>query len=99
MTFNLEKVDLSKLEALYFLRGYESNDNDDYCTLLVLRGDEQNKHEAGPFISRKTLTIKDGKELWKYLESKGLRITSANVLEEDFERFYGTRAFKRILEG
>lgn len=78
MTFNLEKVDLSKIEALYFLRGYESEDNDDYCTLLVLRGDKENKYEGGPFISRKTLSIKDGKQLWAYLESKGLRMDSAN---------------------
>ena len=96
MIFNLERIDLFKVKSLYFLRGYENQDEDHYCTSMVLFGNEENEYEPCLFISKKTLGIKDGKELLRYLKNRGMKLTSANVLEADFDRFYNSRAFKKV---
>lgn len=96
MIFNLEKIDLSKVKSLYFLRGYENQDDDHYCTSMVLLGNEKNEYEPCLFISKKSLTVSDGKKLLEYLKAMGLRLTSATVLKTDFDKFYNSRAFRKI---
>ena len=99
MNFNLEKIDLSKLKSLHFLRGYDKEGDDNYCTNMVLLGYTNNKDEdyydINLFLSKKRLTEKDGKELLKYLKGQGMKLT-AKVLKADADRFYNSRAFERI---
>jgi hypothetical protein len=97
--FRLEKIDVAKLKSLYHLRGYKKEEDDNYCTSMALLGRANNtgedEYEITLFLSKKTLTEKDGKELLKYLKSTGMKLT-AKVLKADADRFYNTRAFKRI---
>ena len=95
MNFNLEKIDLSKVKNLHFLRGYEKETDDNYCLSLVLLGDEDDNYSVNLFISKKNLTITDWKNLWKYAKKSGLKL-HADTLEADFKKFYNSRAFKRI---
>ena len=95
MNFNLEKIDLSKVKNLHFLRGYEKETDDNYCLSLVLLGDEDNDYSVNLFLSRKTLTIIDWKDLLKYAKKSGLKL-HADTLKADFEKFYNSRAFKRV---
>jgi len=95
LNFNLEKIDLSKVKNLHFLRGYEKETDDNYCLSLVLLGDEDDDYSVNLFISKKALTITDWKELMKYAKESGLEL-HADTLKADFEKFYNTRAFKRI---
>ena len=95
MKFLLEKIDLTKIKQLYFLRGYEKAEDDNFCTSMVLLGDNKDEFKAALFLSRKLLNITDGKELIKYLQNSGLKIT-AEVLKTDFDKFYNSRAFERV---
>jgi len=95
MNFNLEKIDLTKVKTLYFLRGYEDAEKDNYCTSLVLVGDKEDNYAVNLFISKKFLTMTDWKELMKFAKESGLKL-HAETLKADFDKFYSTRAFKRI---
>lgn len=95
MKFLLEKIDLTKIKQLYFLRGYEKAENDEFCTSMVLLGDNNDEFKGALLLSRKQLTQKDGKDLMKYLKNTGMKMT-AEVLKADFDKFYNTRAFERI---
>jgi len=95
MKFLLEKIDLSKIKQLYFLRGYEEAKDDKFCTSMVLLGGNNDELKGALLLSRKQLTITNGKELIKYLKSTGMKIT-AEVLKTDFDRFYNTKAFEKI---
>jgi len=95
LNFNLEKIDLSKVKNLYFLRGYETEEDDNYCLSLILLGDEDNDYSVNLFLSRKTLTITNWKELMKYAKESGLEL-HADTLKADFEKFYNSRSFERI---
>ena len=95
MNFLLEEIELSEIKQLYFLRGYKEDGDDNYCTSMVLLGDSKNEFKIALFLSNKTLTIKDGKELIEYLKGTGMKLT-AEVLKVDFDRFYNTKNFERI---
>ena len=95
MKFLLEKIDLEKIKQLYFLRGYENEEDNNFCTSMVLLGDNKDEFKAALFLSRKLLNTTDGKELIKYLQNSGMKIT-ADVLKTDFDKFYNTRAFEKI---
>jgi len=95
MKFILEEIDLTKVKQLYFLRGYEKSEDDNYCMSLVLIGNEQEEFSVHLFISRKTLSIRDWKELMKYAKESGLKL-HAEILQEDFNKFYNTKVFKRL---
>lgn len=95
MKFNLEKIDLTKIKQLYFLRGYENEGDDHYCMSLVLLGDNDDEFAVSLLISRKTLSTKDWKELMKYAKQSGLKL-HAETLKADFDKFYSGRAFKKI---
>ena len=95
MKFNLEKIDLTKVKTLYFLRGYENETDDNYCLSLVLLGDDKDDFSVCLFLSRKTLTVTDWKDLVKYAKKSGLKL-HAEVLKEDFKKFYNSRSFKKV---
>jgi hypothetical protein len=95
MTFTLEQLDLTKIKSIYLLRGYKDGEDDHYCTVMILAGDEDHDYEIKLFLSSQVLSIKDGKELFRYLKGQGMKL-HADVLESDFERFYLARSFKRI---
>jgi len=95
MKFLLEKIDLEKIKQLYFLRGYEKDEDDNFCTSMVLLGDNKDEFKAALLLSSKSLTTTDGKDLIKYLKNSGMKIT-AEVLKTDFDKFYNTRAFEKI---
>jgi hypothetical protein len=95
MKFLLEEIDLTKIKQLYFLRGYEKDENDKFCMSMVLLGDNDDEFKGALLLSRKQLTITDGKDLIKYLKASGMRIT-AEVLKTDFDKFYNSRAFEKI---
>ena len=95
MKFNLEKIDLTKVKGLYFLRGYENETDDNYCLSLVLVGDEEDNYSVNLFISKKLLTITNWKELMKFAKESGLKL-HAETLKSDFDKFYSARAFRRI---
>lgn len=95
MKFLLEEIDLTKINQLYFLRGYEKKDDDNYCMSMVLMGNDTNEFKATLFLSNKTLSITDGKELLKYLKNTGMKFT-AEVLKSDFDKFYNSRVFERL---
>ena len=94
MNFLLEEIDLEKIKQLYFLRGYKEEGDENYCMSMVLLGDKD-EFKIALFSSSKLLTIKEGKELIKYLSNTGMKLT-AEVLKTDFDRFYNTRAFEKI---
>ena len=95
MRFLLEKIDLSKIKQLYFLRGYKKAEDDNFCTSMVLLGDNDDEFKAALLLSRKQLTQTDGKDLMKYLKNTGMKIT-AEVLKTDFDKFYNSRSFEKI---
>jgi len=95
VNFNLEKIDLTKVKNLYFLRGYEDETEDNYCLSLVLMGDKNDDYSVNLFISKKNLTITNWKEIMKYAKESGLEL-HADTLKADFEKFYNSRAFKRV---
>ena len=95
MNFNLEKIDLSKIKQLYFLRGYENEGDDHYCMSLVLLGDSDDEFTVSLLISRKTLSTKDWKELMKYAKKSGLKL-QAKALKADVDKFYSKRSFRKI---
>lgn len=95
MVFRLEKIDLSKIKQLYFLRGYENEEDENYCISMVLLGDDKEEFTISLLISRKQLTISDGKGLIKYLKKVGMKL-KAEVLKTDFDRFYSRKSFKKI---
>ena len=95
MIFRLEKIDLTKIKQLYFLRGYETAEDENYCTSMVLLGDDKEEFTISLLISRKQLTISDGKGLIKYLKKVGMKL-KAEVLKVDFDRFYSRKSFEKI---
>lgn len=92
MFFVTEKI----ADKTHLLRGYESQKVDNYCMVMLLCGDEHDKYEIKGFLSSKTLTFSDLKALFKYLKALGLELY-ANVLESDFEGFYSSRRFKKMV--
>lgn len=95
MIFRLEKIDLSEVKQLYFLRGYENEEAEHYCSSLVLVGNKDDEFMVELFLSQKTLTISDWRDLMKYAKGLGLKLY-AEVLETDFDKFYDNRSFKRV---
>ena len=95
MEFTLEQIDVKQIKNVYLLRGYDDLKEDHYCFNLVLMQNLDNSFSAKLALSDKTLTISDGKDLFKYLKKVGVKFT-ADVLQDDFDRFYNTRGFKRI---
>lgn len=91
MTFLNEKI----TDRIYLIRGYEKESDSNYCLIMLLVGNDQNKYEIKGFLSRKFLREDDFKTLYKYLQSLGLELY-ANVLKTDFKRFYEKRKFKTI---
>ncbi|MBE9485449.1 MAG: hypothetical protein IMY74_11410, partial [Bacteroidetes bacterium] len=91
MKFLLEKIDLSEIKQLYFLRGYENKEDNNYCMSMALLGDDNDEFTIKLLLSQKTLSIKEGKNLLKYLKGTGLKLV-AEVLKSDFERFYNTKS-------
>ena len=95
MKFLLEEINLEEIKQLYFLRGYENEEDENYCTSMVLMGDDDSEFTVALFLSKKTMSITDGKALLQYLKKAGMSC-HADVLESDFNKFYGARSFKRV---
>jgi len=94
LKFTLEKIDLSKIKDLYFLRGYQCDD-EAYCVSAILRVNHKNELDASLLHSNKLLSVSDAKNLIKYLKNMGMKVT-AEVLKTDFDRFYSKNSFKKI---
>ena len=62
---------------------------------MVLVGDINNEFTIKLLTAKKTLTIKEGKDLLEYLKTSGMKC-SAEVLKTDFDKFYDARAFEKI---
>lgn len=92
MIFRNEKI----TDKVNLIRGYKKESDNSYCMIMLLVGNNQNKYEIKGFLSRKSLQESDFKLLYKYLQSLGLELY-ADVLTEDFKRFYEKRKFERIL--
>lgn len=95
MDFTLEQIDTKQVKNVYLLRGYNDLNEDHYCFNLVLMQHLDNTFSAKLALANKTLTITDGKDLFKYLKKIGVEFT-ADVLQDDFDKFYNTRGFQRI---
>ena len=98
MLYNLEEIDLTKLKSLYFLRGYKDKTDKNYCMVMALLGNKEDNYEVKLWLqdhAQKTLAIGDMKELVKYLQDKGMKLY-ADVLEEDFNRFWKSVKVKRV---
>ena len=95
MHFSLEEINLEKIKQLYFLRGYENEGDEKYCTSMVLLGDYEAEFKMALWLSKKTLSITDFKGVFRYLKSSGMSC-HADVLKSDFEKFYAKRSFKRV---
>lgn len=92
MFFLNEKI----AEKVHLLRGYEKEDDPNYCVVMLLCGDKGGKYEIKGFLSAETLTFSDLKALFVYLKSLGVSLY-ADVLESDFEGFYSNHRFKKMI--
>lgn len=95
MKFLLEEINLEEIKQLYFLRGYEGDEDNSYCTSMVLIGNNDDEFKITLFLSQKTLSITDMKGFLEYLKKAGMS-WHAEVLESDFDKFYDKRSFKKV---
>lgn len=66
--------------------------------VMALLGDDKNNYKVKLWLqdhTKKILTIRDMKQLVKYLQDNGVKLY-ADVLEEDFNRFWKNIKTKEI---
>jgi len=91
MHFNNEKL----ADRVYMVRGYREEDDERFILVLTLVGDENNDYEVKGMLTQITLKVGEFKSLIKYMQSLGMKM-HADVLRQDFKKFYGKKNFERI---
>ena len=91
MFFNMEKLG----DKIFLIRGYNDENDDNYIMTMVLVGNNDDNYEIKGFLSQEIMTIGSLKRLAKYLINTGYKL-HAEVLKDDFNRFYNKDHFKKI---